>query len=207
MAGFAAIAWQVEATAKRLADGADPAVTAQSCELAHSMVLHCQAEARRIIWDLRDSDEISGVLSHALARAIEAHYREQSIHVGLTVEGTEMTLPPNSVHHLVCIGQEAISNALRHAAPQRIDVRLVFHKTELRLEVEDDGSGFQPGRGTGKNGHFGMLVMEERARKIGGDFVVRSTPRHGTEVVVRVPFSPADGTVVAERNALSAAMW
>jgi signal transduction histidine kinase len=207
MAGFAAIAWQVEATAKRLADGADPAGAAQSCELAHSMVLHCQAEARRIIWDLRDSDEISGVLSHALERAIEAHYREQSIQVGLTVEGTEMTLPPNSVHHLVCIGQEAISNALRHAAPQRIDVRLVFHKAEVRLEVEDDGSGFQPSRATGKNGHFGMLVMEERARKLGGDFVVRSTPRCGTEVVVRVPFSPADATVVPQRNALSAAMW
>ncbi len=171
------------------------------------MVLHCQAEARRIIWDLRDSDEISGVLSHALSRAIEAHYREQSIHVELHVDGVEMMLPPNSVHHLVCIGQEAISNALRHATPRRIDVRLVFQKGEVRLEVEDDGCGFQPGRSSDKKGHFGMMVMEERARKLGGDFTVHSTLRRGTEVVVRVPFSPDIAAVVPSRNALSAAMW
>jgi signal transduction histidine kinase/ligand-binding sensor domain-containing protein len=207
MAGFAAVAWQVEATAKRLTDGADPAAAVQSCELAHSMVLHCQAEARRIIWDLRDSHEISGVLSHALSRAIEAHYREHSIHVDLRVDGTEMMLPPASVHHLVCIGQEAISNALRHASPQRIDVRLVFHKAEVRLEVEDNGCGFQPGRSAEKRGHFGMMVMEERARKLGGDLVVRSAIRQGTRVVVRVPFTSAEVTETQQRNALSAAMW
>ncbi|WP_244501906.1 sensor histidine kinase [Terriglobus roseus] len=207
MAGFAAVAWQVEATAKRLVDGTDPAAAVQSCELAHSMVLHCQAEARRIIWDLRDSQEVSGVLSHALSRAIDAHYREHSIHVELHVDGTELMLPPGSVHHLVCIGQEAISNALRHASPQRIDVQLVFSKGEVRLEVKDDGCGFQPGRITGKSGHFGMMVMEERARKLGGDFAVRSTPRGGTEIVVRVPFSTADARAVPQRNALSAAMW
>ncbi|WP_052313313.1 sensor histidine kinase [Terriglobus roseus] len=207
MAGFAAVAWQVEATAKRLVDGGDPAAAVQSCELAHSMVVHCQAEARRIIWDLRDSQELSGVLSHALSRAIDAHYREHSIHVDLQVDGTELVLPPGSVHHLVCIGQEAISNALRHASPQRIDVRLVFNKGEVRLEVKDDGCGFQPGRPSAKKGHFGMMVMEERARKLGGDFAVRSTLHLGTEIVVRVPFSAGDAMPVAERNALSAAMW
>jgi len=170
-------------------------------------VLHCQAEARRIIWDLRDSDEISGVLSHALSRAIDAHYREHSIQVDLQVDGTEMTLPPNSVHHLVCIGQEAIANALRHAAPQRIDVRLVFHKGEVRLEVEDDGCGFQTDTSSAKNGHFGLMVMEERARKLGGDFSVGSTLRRGTKIVVRVPFSQADSMPVPEPKAMSAAMW
>jgi ligand-binding sensor domain-containing protein/signal transduction histidine kinase len=206
MAGFAAVAWQVEATAKRLVDGADPAAAIQSCELAHSMVLHCQAEARRIIWDLRDSHEISGVLSHALSRAIDDHYREHSIDVELHIDGNEVMLPPSSVHHLVCIGQEAISNALRHASPLRIDVRLVFRNGEVRLEVEDDGCGFQPGRHAEKKGHFGMMVMEERARKLGGELVVRSTPRTGTEIVVRIPFSPS-ATAMKQGSALSAAMW
>jgi signal transduction histidine kinase/ligand-binding sensor domain-containing protein len=205
MAGFAAVAWQLEATSKKVSDGTDKAGAVQSCELAHSMVMHCQAEARRIIWDLRDSDEMSGVLSHALSRAIDAHYREHSIQVSLSVDGPEMVLPPNSVHNLVCIGQEAISNALRHAAPRHISVRVAFAKGEVRLEVLDDGCGFQPNRGATKQGHFGLMVMEERARKLGGDFQIRSAPRGGTEVVVRVPFSNAESREA--QNALSAAMW
>ena len=68
MAGFAAISWQLEATAKLFHDS-DLAATpaAKSCDLARSMVSHCQAEARRIIWDLRDSDEMTNLLSQALA--------------------------------------------------------------------------------------------------------------------------------------------
>ena len=71
MAGFAAISWQLEATAKLFRDS-DSASTpaAKSCELARSMVSHCQAEARRIIWDLRDAEEVTNVLSQALSRTL-----------------------------------------------------------------------------------------------------------------------------------------
>jgi signal transduction histidine kinase len=191
MAGFAAISWQLEATAKLFHDS-DLASTpaAKSCELARSMVSHCQAEARRIIWDLRDSDEMTNVLSQALARTLAANHLRESISTILDVEGDEPPLPPGCVHHLVCIGQEAITNAIRHAKPSNITVRLKYDEDALNLSILDDGRGFQAaGHSASRHGHFGIPVMEERTRKLGGTFRLQTTIGGGTEVNVWVPFN------------------
>lgn len=191
MAGFAAISWQLEATAKLFHDSeltATPA--AKSCELARSMVSHCQAEARRIIWDLRDSDEMTNVLSQALARTLSANHLKEQISTVLDVEGDEPPLPPGCVHHLVCIGQEAITNAIRHARPSNITVRLKYGSDALNLSIQDDGRGFQSSdRSASRHGHFGIPVMEERTRKLGGTFRLQSNVGSGTEVSVWVPFN------------------
>lgn len=191
MAGFAAISWQLEATAKLFHDAdleATPA--AKSCELARSMVSHCQAEARRIIWDLRDSDEMTNVLSQALARTLSANHLREQISTVLDVEGDEPPLPPGCVHHLVCIGQEAITNAVRHADPNNITVRLKYDSDALSLSISDDGRGFQAsGQSASRHGHFGIPVMEERTRKLGGTFRLQTTVGGGTEVNVWVPFN------------------
>ena len=90
MAGFAAISWQLEATAKLFHDSdLDSTPAAKSCELARSMVSHCQAEARRIIWDLRDTDEVTNVLSQALARTLSANHMQERSRPSLDVEGDE----------------------------------------------------------------------------------------------------------------------
>lgn len=191
MAGFAAISWQLEATAKLFND-ADLAATpaAKSCELARSMVSHCQAEARRIIWDLRDSDEMTNVLSQALTRTLAANHLRGSISTVLDVDGDEPPLPPGCVHHLVCIGQEAITNAIRHANPTNITVRLKYDSDALNLSIQDDGRGFQSsGKAGSRRGHFGIPVMEERTRKLGGTFRLQSVVGNGTEVNVWVPFN------------------
>lgn len=191
MAGFAAISWQLEATSKLFHDG-DLASTpaAKSCELARSMVSHCQAEARRIIWDLRDTDEITNVLSQALARTLAANHLRESISTVLDVEGEEPPLPPGCVHHLVCIGQEAITNAIRHADPTNITVHLKYESEALYLSIHDDGRGFQSAdRSASRHGHFGIPVMEERTRKLGGTFRLQTTIGSGTEVTVMVPFN------------------
>lgn len=191
MAGFAAISWQLEATSKLFHDD-DLASTpaAKSCELARSMVSHCQAEARRIIWDLRDTDEITSVLSQALARTLSANHLRESISTVLDVEGDELPLPPGCVHHLVCIGQEAITNAVRHADPTNITVHLQYESDALCLSIHDDGRGFQSSdRSASKHGHFGIPVMEERTRKLGGTFRLQTTVGCGTEIMVRVPFN------------------
>jgi signal transduction histidine kinase len=190
MAGFSAVSWQIEATSKQLEAGTVTEGAVASCDLARSMLLHCQAEARRIIWDLRDSDEITGDLSMALRRAIDAHYRQNSVQVKFSVTGNELELPPSTVHHLVCIGQEAIANALRHASPSLIEVQLQFQTAAVRMQIQDDGCGFQPNKSFSRQGHFGVVVMEERARKLGGDLTLQSQIGKGTIVAVRIPFLP-----------------
>ncbi len=187
MAGFAAISWQLEAASKLFRDGGLAATPgAEACELARSMVSHCQDEARRIIWDLRETEEITGKLSQALARPLALNRSRKSVRIDLDVQGTEIALAPGCVHHLVCIVQEAVTNALRHGNPSRISVRLQYEGSALCLTVRDDGGGFHPSdKETAQHGHFGIAVMQERARKVGGVFGIQALAGRGTEVTVR----------------------
>jgi signal transduction histidine kinase len=186
MAGFAAISWQLEVTSKLFPQSDPLSPAARSCDLARSMVAHCQEEARRIIWDLRDSDELTTILSQALARAISAHRFSDSIKTSMEVEGREIAIAPGAIHHLVCIGQEAITNAIRHGKASSIDVQLRYEEESLNLSIRDNGRGLQP-FDLKRAGHFGIPVMEERARKLGGTLRLNSTSS-GTEVAVNVLF-------------------
>jgi ligand-binding sensor domain-containing protein/signal transduction histidine kinase len=204
MAGFAAISWQLEATAKLFRDsGADSTPAANSCELARSMVAHCQAEARRIIWDLRDTDEVTNLLSQALSRTLSANHPQENIETTFDVEGDEIPLAPGCVHHLVCIGQEAVSNAVRHANPAHIKIYLKYEDDALSLSIRDDGRGFHSGdHAITRNGHFGIPVMEERTRKLGGTFRLQSSAGQGTEVTVRVSFNAMQQPANQEHNVI-----
>src|SRR5581483_3316340 len=108
MADFAAISWQLEATTNRLESA--PREAASSLELARDMVKHAQAEARRIIWDLRAGEEPVGLLSEELSKAMSIIGPQAEMGTQVRVEGEERPLPPVYVHHLVCIGQEAVTN-------------------------------------------------------------------------------------------------
>jgi ligand-binding sensor domain-containing protein/signal transduction histidine kinase len=187
MAGFAAISWQMETTARLL--GSDNSPAAKACELARNMVRHCQTEARRILWDLRDNHEATGPLSNALSNALTPLSAKEGVDMQLQVEGHEVALAPGAVHHLVCIGQEAVTNALRHAVPNIISVHLQYHADWLSLSVKDDGRGFRASdKLAATHGHFGIPVMEERARKMGGSLRVETSAGNGTEILVHVPF-------------------
>ena len=188
MAGLAAVSWQLEATSKIFSNNPSAVPrAANSCEVARNMVSHCQAEARRIIWDLRDTAEITGMLSRALLRAIATHDPDDSVRIAFQVEGDEVPLAPGDVHHIVCIAQEAISNALRHASPSLIEVYLRYETASLNLSIRDNGCGLSGG--ASKVGHFGIPVMEERARKIGGILRLQSSRDEGTEVSMNISFN------------------
>jgi signal transduction histidine kinase len=191
MAGFAAISWQMEATSKLFQGEPDKASQAsESFELARKMVAHCQAEARRIIWNLRDSDEVIEGLPNSLARAINGVAPTVGIRLNLSVEGDEFPINPGAVHHLVCIGQEAIANALRHASPSQIDVKVKYETDVLYLTICDNGSGFPAKQASSSVGHFGIAMMKERARKLRASLSIRRLPEGITEVSVKLGLLP-----------------
>lgn len=201
MAGFSAISWQLEATMNLFRDsGESQSPAAKSCELARSMVLLCQAEARRIIYDLRETEEVTTSLSKALQRMLEENHSGEACKMQFTMEGDEVSLPPGSVHHLTRIGQEAVRNALRHAAPDSILIRLIYEPESLRLLIHDDGCGFHVDEAAARAGHFGIAVMQERARKVGGSLRVDSNSS-GTEVEATVPFDAIYLARMSNRNA------
>jgi signal transduction histidine kinase len=188
MAGFSAISWQLEATMNLFRDSDEAqSPAAKSCELARSMVLLCQAEARRIIYDLRETEEVTSSLSKALLRMLEENHHGETCALHFAMEGEEISLPPGSVHHLARIAQEAVRNALRHALAKSIRIQLIYEADALRLLIRDDGRGFHLDEATARTGHFGIAVMQERARKLGGTLHLHSD-NAGTEVETTVPF-------------------
>jgi signal transduction histidine kinase len=188
MAGFSAISWQLEATMNLFRDSNEvQSPAAKSCELARSMVLLCQAEARRIIYDLRETEEVTSSLSKALLRMLEENHHSAGSSLHFDMEGEEVSLSPGSVHHLARIAQEAVRNALRHAQARSIYIRLIYEADLLRLLVRDDGRGFQLDEAAARTGHFGIAVMQERARKMGGTLQLHSGSS-GTEVEATVPY-------------------
>jgi two-component system NarL family sensor kinase len=83
------------------------------------------------------------------------------------------------------IAQEALTNALRHARARMVRLGLVANGSRLRLEIRDDGCGFDPGRR--RTTALGLLSMEERALALGGRLAVTSVPGEGTAVILDCP--------------------
>jgi signal transduction histidine kinase len=89
------------------------------------------------------------------------------------------------------VAQESLHNAGKHAQASMVHVRLAGGPTEIVMEVEDLGSGFEWERIRGKGG-LGLVSMEERVRLLKGRFRVRSQLGKGTCVEVRIPLPRPD---------------
>ena len=83
--------------------------------------------------------------------------------------------------NLLHIGQEALTNALKHAHATEFRARLSFDSGAVRLELRDNGDGFLVGAVHG--GGFGLIGMKERAEQIGARLTVLSEPGAGTDIV------------------------
>jgi signal transduction histidine kinase len=86
----------------------------------------------------------------------------------------------------VRIAQEATLNSVRHASPHQLKMDLTYEERCLTLRVIDDGCGFEV-HDASRAGHYGIMSMEERARRDGGALTLVSTPGRGTEVTAVLP--------------------
>lgn len=102
--------------------------------------------------------------------------------------GTSWPLPGPVEHNLLRIAQEAITNALKHADPGTIAIALSYNPEAVSLRIQDDGCGFEAnGPAAAKLGHFGLIGVRERARKMGAQLDLTSRPGQGTTIKVTVP--------------------
>ena len=104
-------------------------------------------------------------------------------------EGIDRLLTRDQVIHLFQICREALTNVIRHARASRVALSLGRDDGSVRLRVEDDGVGFEPGArpGVGR----GLRNMSERARRLGGELSVTSAQGRGTRIALRIPLEPA----------------
>jgi PAS domain S-box-containing protein len=144
------------------------------------------AEARRSVFALRPQLLEEGSLQSALHSLI-AQIRTAAMDTTLyyEIEGTVYSLPAEVESNLLRMGQEALTNAIRHANADEIRVQLVYDRDQFCLRVRDNGQGFGVGSISSSEG-FGLLGMSERAERIGAQLTIRSQPGQGTEIIVTV---------------------
>jgi len=186
-AGFVGITLQLDVAAAKVRSA--PAQALRHLALAREMVMHCIAEVRRSVWELRAYALEQGNLASALAKAARDLTADGALRTDVRIIGDPRPLPAITETNLLRIGQEAITNAVKHARASRLLVELAFETSAVRLRVADDGCGFVPPDGGTTGGSFGLLGMRERANKLGGTLTVASRPGAGTEVAAEVPLA------------------
>ncbi|HET9016579.1 MAG TPA: PAS domain-containing sensor histidine kinase [Thermomicrobiaceae bacterium] len=174
-----------------------PAATRDGLTEVRQAAEEIAAELRRFSRDLRPSvlDDLGLV---AAARWLVSDLeRRAGVHGSLVVYGDERRLPPDVELGLFRITQEALRNVERHAAASNVSVTLAYEPEEVSLTIEDDGRGLpvDPLPTSAMAGKLGVLGMRERARLLGGNVRVSSTPGAGTRVQALLPCPASPATV------------
>ena len=160
-------------------------------------------EGRNTVRDFRSIDRKSEELEGALSRIPQNLDLKDRADFRVVVEGQPQ--PLHSVIHdeVYSIGREALVNAFRHSGAGKIQVELEYSARYLRVIVRDDGCGIALHvLQSGREGHWGLSGMRERAQRIGAKLKVFSRVGAGTEIELRVP-----GNIAFEHPSSPAARW
>jgi len=162
---LSALALQLEGARLLARDrGADPEIVA-SVERAHRLAAGGLAEARQAIAALR-GDELPG--PERLPALAGAFAEDSGAACDFTVTGEPRELSSEARLALYRTAQEALTNARRHSAADRVDMRLAYAADGTTLSVEDHGPGVPVAVGSGDGGGYGLTGMRERAELLGG---------------------------------------
>jgi two-component system, NarL family, sensor histidine kinase UhpB len=167
-----------------LSQDAPPAMTEELSELKR-LVNQAMGELLQLARQLRPS----ALDDHGLLPAIESQVRrfaaQTGIETDLETDGAESSLAPDQEIAVYRIAQEALANVARHAEASRVEIALASSDRGIALTVRDDGRGFEP-NGDSSRG-LGLDGMAERARLVGGELTIDSSPGGGTALKLRVP--------------------
>jgi signal transduction histidine kinase len=177
---------QLNAVAKLLPQNPDTA--GHHLGLARNMVRSSRVDLRRSIWDLRTRELEQFDLPTALLISGNQIADGAAIRVEIETEGEVRPLPEIIEENILRIGQEAMTNAAKHSGASYLLLHLAFRGEKIVLTVKDNGRGFTPETCAGPNeGHFGLLGMSERVKRLSGKISILSTPGEGTTICVEIP--------------------
>ena len=145
-------------------------------------------EGRDAVRGLRSTSGNANDLETAFSQAGQEFGNDQVKDCRVIVEGTPRQLHPIIRDEAYRIGREALANAFRHSRANKIEIELEYSTKQLRILVRDDGAGIDPEvLHSGRDGHWGLAGMRERAESIGARLKVWSRTNAGTEVELLIP--------------------
>jgi signal transduction histidine kinase/ligand-binding sensor domain-containing protein len=184
--GLAMILLHLESGAARMLES--PQAARQHLELARQMVKHSLIETRHSVLELYSQELENRDLVTAVAQLVEQLRTGTTVKTEIQINGVSRNLTAVEGHHLLLLCKEAITNALKHAQASQVNIALSFEPQSVRVCVHDNGCGFDPDSPLHlSGGHFGLVGMRERIKKLGGQLTLKSQPGIGTEVVILVP--------------------
>jgi len=177
---------RLDTAAQRLLSGGE---LAEALASTRDALIECATHLQDVAFHLRPRILADLGLAPAL-RSLARRVREAGeVDVGVEVTGEERRLDPEVELAAFRIAQEAVTNALKHAAAGRVAIAVAFADGIVSIEIRDDGAGFdpaQPAVADRRSGH-GLHGMRERAALAGGVVEVRSTPGRGSCILARLP--------------------
>jgi signal transduction histidine kinase len=192
------IAWELHDSAKQRVHAAHLVLSSaavapddERAAAAVAQVLH-ELEAAAADMDTSLAELRSPLEGRPLGTALRERARELTLGAGpeIAVAGEAPPLDPLTEAHAYRVASEAMTNAVRHAQSQRVEVRLEASNGLARIVVDDDGRGLPDEVRPGSNG---MRVMRNRAATIGGELTVAPRDGGGTRVELRFPLSRPEG--------------
>jgi PAS domain S-box-containing protein len=190
--GFTGVLIQLQA-AKQVLDGAHLEAS-QHLESAIALARVGLTEARRSVQGLRPQLLRDGNIITALDQLVRQLGTDSLVRIHFSSNGKAQPLmSPDIESNLLRISQEAITNAMKHSGANQINVRLSAGPEAVQLAIEDNGAGFDPHVSTLSRG-FGLISMQERADRIGGDLTILTKPGAGTKVHLLLPILRAAKT-------------
>ena len=159
-------------------------------------------EGRDAVRGLRSTSGNADDLETAFSRAGQEFGNEKVKDCRVIVEGTPRHLHPIIRDEAYRIGREALANAFRHSQAHKIEIELEYSTKQLRILVRDDGVGIDSDvLQSGRDGHWGLAGMRERAESIGARLKVWSRANAGTEVELTIPSQVAFVSTQREKKA------
>jgi signal transduction histidine kinase len=156
--------------------------------LARSMMTNSQLELRRSIWDLRSRELQQFDLCSALLASGRQMTDGTNIQIHVETKGQVRLLSEVVEENLLRIGQESVTNVIKHSGASRVKIELEFRAQSVVLRVHDDGRGFTPETSVGAHeGHFGLMGLKERTKRLEGKLTLESAPGAGTRLEVEIP--------------------
>jgi PAS domain S-box-containing protein len=174
---------QLEASEDAASRGLAGEATAHRAR-ASAMARGGLAEARRSVLALRPQALEHHDLATALGELVSRMTEGTGVVADFTQSGGSASLPPGWDEQVLRIGQETLTNALRHAGARRVAMQLILDPAELRFELRDDGRGFDP---IAPTEGAGLAGIRDRGAAMGAHVHITSAVGAGTTVAVTVP--------------------
>ncbi len=157
-------------------------------------------QGRNAIRSLRPSDRGSHDLEQALSQIREEFPAQEDVDFRVIEQGLRRSINPVVWDEVYLLGREALINAFRHSRASKIEVEVDYAGRNLRILVRDNGCGIDAHIWqTGREGHWGLSGMRERAEKIGASLEVLSRVGAGTEIELSIPGSVAFESAPSDR--------